>query len=278
MTTTVYFNGAFLPKDEVRISPDDRGFLFADGVYEVARAYGGRFFELDAHLHRLANGLAALEIMGADAHALGEVFTKLLAVNGLSEIRRPRCTRRSHARRGAAHALVPDDAGPPTVYMPNSAVRGARTQGRRRDHHRTGHPVVRCDIKAVALLPTAWPIKRTSRGALEAVFVGTASPSSDLEQASSRWWTARSGRPRLQLHPPSISARWSCLCDQAGLPHRRPRVRGGPAARHGAVLASTTLEVMPIVQVDGRPVRDGVPGPVATRLHGMFRAAAARPR
>ena len=49
----VYFNGKFIREDDSRISPFDRGFLFADGVYEVAKYTGNKFFEFDSHLERL---------------------------------------------------------------------------------------------------------------------------------------------------------------------------------------------------------------------------------
>jgi D-alanine transaminase len=79
-----YFNGAFVPKEEVRISPDDRGFLLADGVYEVTPAYRGRLLRPDAHLERLARGLATLRI-GYDPAPLAEVCERLLDANGLRE-------------------------------------------------------------------------------------------------------------------------------------------------------------------------------------------------
>ena len=78
MSQTVYLNGAYLPLEEARISPEDRGFLFADGIYEVVRAYGGAFFELDAHLERMRRGLAALRIGGVDVPAMESVAAALL--------------------------------------------------------------------------------------------------------------------------------------------------------------------------------------------------------
>ena len=80
---TVYFNGTFLPKSEVRISPDDRGFLFADGVYEVIASYGGRLFEADAHLTRLHRSLRQLRIDEGALPGLDAVCTELLHRNGL---------------------------------------------------------------------------------------------------------------------------------------------------------------------------------------------------
>jgi len=57
-----YFNGQYVSKEDVKISPDDRGFLFADGVYEVIRSYGGRLFKVDDHLSRLSHSLRELHM------------------------------------------------------------------------------------------------------------------------------------------------------------------------------------------------------------------------
>ena len=59
---TVYLNGQFLPKDQARISPDDRAFLFADGAYEVVRAYRGHLFRAKEHWDRFDYSLRALRI------------------------------------------------------------------------------------------------------------------------------------------------------------------------------------------------------------------------
>src|SRR5437660_2277957 len=79
----VYYNGNYLPKSEVAISPDDRGFLFADGIYEVIRAYRGKLFKCAEHLERMAYGLRELGIGGCDPTALESVANRVLKDNGL---------------------------------------------------------------------------------------------------------------------------------------------------------------------------------------------------
>ncbi len=64
---TAYFNGKLLPKDEIKISPDDRGFLFADGIYEVVRWYEGFFYDIESHITRLKRSLRELRINWPDA-------------------------------------------------------------------------------------------------------------------------------------------------------------------------------------------------------------------
>jgi D-alanine transaminase len=277
MTRTVFFNGAFVPKDDVHISPDDRGFLFGDGVYEVVRSYAGRLFELDAHLRRLTNGLAALEIRGVDVPSLGHVFWKLLAHNGLESAD---ATVYLQITRGAAprtHAF-PDPPVPPTMYVEAKPFtpRGDPT---------VGVAVItvpdvrwaRCDIKTVGLLANCQANQRArAAGAIEAVFVrdGVA-----IEATASSFFAVVEDEvrtaPASNYILPSVSrAVVLRLCADAGIPHRETPVFLDDLPRASEVfLAGTTLEVMPVVRVDGRPVRDGAPGPISTRLHGLFHAA-----
>jgi len=78
-----YFNGSFLRKEEIRISPDDRGFLFADGVYEVVRAYGGKPFKMAEHMDRLARSLRETRIDFPGVADLAVAGAKLIARNAL---------------------------------------------------------------------------------------------------------------------------------------------------------------------------------------------------
>ena len=80
----VYLNGDYVEAAEARIPVDDRGFLFADGIYEVTPAYGGRFFLMDRHIDRMLRGLCALRI-DADTSGLSEVHDRLLVENGLTD-------------------------------------------------------------------------------------------------------------------------------------------------------------------------------------------------
>jgi D-alanine transaminase len=78
----VYLNGRFLPIEQAHISPEDRGFLFADAIYEVVRFFRGRPFHLAEHLSRMREGLSALEI-SVDANFYPEMAARLLEADGL---------------------------------------------------------------------------------------------------------------------------------------------------------------------------------------------------
>lgn len=278
MTAIAWFNGSFVPKTDVRISPEDRGFLFADGVYEVVRAYGGRFFALDAHLERMADGLRALEIAGCTPAAMGDAFRTLLQKNGLGSAD---ALVYCQVTRGAAPRthFFPDPAVPPTVYAE------ARPFAPKADPA-VGAAVItvpdtrwaRCDIKTVGLLPNVLANQRArAAGAVEAVFVrdGVA-----LEASASSFFAVIDGEVRTAPNSnyilPSVTRATTLdLCAEAGIPYRETPVFQHELPRASELfLAGTTLEVMPIVTIDGRSVGTGRPGPVASRLNAAFRARA----
>jgi len=110
-----YLNGAYLAKEEILISPDDRGFLFADGAYDVIRAYDGRLFQTEAHLRRLERSLRELRIHGLEMDDLGEVAQKLIHDNRLVA---GDAIVYIQVTRGAARRthVFPDPPVSPTVY------------------------------------------------------------------------------------------------------------------------------------------------------------------
>jgi D-alanine transaminase len=280
MAPLVYFNGSYMPKDQVRISPDDRGFLFADGIYEVARSYGGRFFELGAHLQRMRNGLAALAIDGVRAESLEDVFTTLLERNGLG--REP----------ATVYAQVTRGASPRTHFFPDPPV-AATVYAEAKPFTPKGDPAkgaavitvpdtrwARCDIKTVGLTANCLANQRAhAAGALEAIFVrdGVA-----LEATASSFFAVVDGEvrtaPASNYILPSITRGVVLrICAREKIPHRETPVYLDDLARASELfLAGTTLEVMPIVTVDGKPVGSGRPGPVAQRLGALFRAETSR--
>jgi D-alanine transaminase len=274
MSQTVYLNGAYLPLEEARISPEDRGFLFGDGIYEVVRAYGGAFFELDAHLERMRRGLAALRIGGVDVPGLATVAGSLLERNGLagSDVLVYMQVTRGAARRG--HAF-PQPQPAPTVYA-------APTEFRPKADPAHGVAVVtaadqrwtRCDIKTTGLLANCMALQdAVEADATEALLVRDGVV---LEGTHTSFFGVFEGvvrtAPASNYILPSITRRVALeLCEE----HRIPSLEA-PIFAHelGAAdelfLAGTTMEIMPIVQVDGGPVGDGRPGPVAGRLLELF--------
>ncbi len=148
-----YLNGAYLPLSEARISPLDRGFLYADGVYEVMPVYGGRPFRFGAHQERLGRSLAAISM--EDPHPVAEwraILGELIARNGGGEQYVYWQVTRG-AQHGRTHAPLPRI--PRTVFAfcaPFPATPPALLEQGLACVTATDTRWARCDIKSVALL------------------------------------------------------------------------------------------------------------------------------
>ncbi len=169
----VYLNGQYVEEDQARISIDDRGFLFADGVYEVVHLYGGRTFEWERHLARLERSLQGIGLGGVDVEGLGSVRDRLRAEFPEGEaalyIQITRGTqRRTHAppAPGTIEPTVLVWIRPVTPIFPEMVERGV--------------PVVTVPddrwakvwIKTIGLLPNVLAKgKAIEAGAFEALFV-----------------------------------------------------------------------------------------------------------
>lgn len=168
----VYYNGNYLPKTKVAISPDDRGFLFADGIYEVIRAYRGKLFKCAEHLERMAHGLKELKISGCYPLTLEAIANRVLNENGLEhsdakvyiQITRGASSRNHH---------FPPATTPPTIYLeatPFTSPTELQEKG-------VGAIIVpdqrwgRCDIKTVCLLANTLANQQAfEASAYEAIF------------------------------------------------------------------------------------------------------------
>jgi len=109
----VYVNGEVVPREDARVSPFDRGFLYGDGLFETIRAYAGVPFMLDAHLHRMGASAAALGIPMPERAELGEAVTRLIELNQIGDAYvRITVTRGPHTG-----ALAPAEPAEPTVLV-----------------------------------------------------------------------------------------------------------------------------------------------------------------
>ena len=258
----------------MHLSPDDRGFLFGDGVYEVVRSYGGRFFALDAHLQRMHNGLCELQIRGVDAAAFADICKQLLERNDLSQ---DDALVYMQVTRGAAprsHAF-PNVPTQPTSYAVPSPFqpKGDVTKGVKVI---TAPDIrwTRCDIKSVNLLANCLANHRAQEaGATEAILVrdGVA-----LEATASSFFGVFNGEvrtaPKSNYILPSITRQAALdICREAGISAiETPIHLSELASADELFLAGTTLEIMPIIEVDGRVVGNGRPGPVQQRVYELF--------
>lgn len=276
-----YLNGRYLPKDQIHISPDDRGFLLADGAYEVMRAYGGRLFRAGEHLARLARSLHELGIGGLDATALGQVAERLVHDNDLT---RGDATVYIQVTRGAGSRSrpFPDPPLRPTVYAVASAFVPPVAQ-QQAGVEITLLPDIRwsrCDIKSVALLPSVLAGQRARElGVEEAVFVrdGAITEGTHTNVAALIDGTLVTP-PRSQYVLAGVTRQAVLeLCRELGIPFDEfPILEPWLARAQECLIMSTMIEVMPVIAIDGRPVGDGLPGPVTRRLQQAFAELAHR--
>ena len=272
-----HLNGAVIPAADVQVSAFDRGFLFADGVYEVIPVYGGRAFRLPEHLTRLARSLRELRI--ADPHdpaSWRAHVDALIAANGGGTM-----TVYLQVTRGAELARdhpFPADAAP-TVFACCFAWSGPPEALVRNGAAVITQPDVRwgrCDIKSINL--TANVLARQAAiesGAGESVLVRDGYA---LEGSSSSLLIVDGGTIVTPPDGPQILAGTTRnllreLASQLELPWATepvavPRLR----AANEIWIASTTREVLAVTRLDGAPVGDGRPGRVWKRMHDAFRA------
>ncbi len=276
--STVYLNGSYLPREDAHISPDDRGFLLGDGVYEVTPFYDGVPFCLDRHLDRLRRGLEWMRIE-LDVGALDEVHRRLIAENGLSDA--PTALVYLQVTRGAAprtHYFPPEPV-PPTVYAYAKAWNRPAPERWERGFTAVTVPDrrwSRVDIKTICLLPNAMAFQEAlDRGADDALLVrdGVA-----IEGAHMNFWGVFDGvavtHPCTNHILPGITRGVVLeLAREASIPCReRPIQVEELRSADELFFTGTTGEVRPCVEVDGVKVGDGRVGPVTRRLAELFRA------
>jgi D-alanine transaminase len=272
----VYLNGEFVDHASARVSVDDRGFLFADGVYEVAPVYDGRIFLMGPHLERMQHGLSELRI-NADVDAIADVAERLLDENNL---RSGDATVYVQVTRGAApraHAF-PAPETPATIYVMAKPFKQHPAT-----YFEDGVAAItvpdtrwsRCDIKSIALLPNVLANQQAKdHGAFEALFVRDGAV---IEGSHSNLFAVVDGRLITYNMCGYIlgGITRKLIIDRApevGISVGEEAIRLHDLDRvEELFLSGTTTEVMPISKVDNKLIRDGKPGPVTRKLQQAYR-------
>ncbi len=274
---TVYLNGEFLPLSGAKVSVLDRGFIFGDGIYDVVPVYNRKPFRMAHHLARLESSLAKIGIAPPMTRADWEALV-------LELIRRSPetdCMVYLQVTRGVAkrdHAYpVPPVA--PTVFgmVPPMARPGvaAREKGLRAvsiNDDRWLH----CDIKSVSLLGNVLAKQAAVNAGVDEVIQFR--DDRLTEGASCNIWVVKDG---CLIAPPKDNLvlegiRYGLLEElarDAGIPFAlRPISRAEVADADELMISSAAREVLPVVELDGKPVGAGVPGPVYRRLRLAYDA------
>lgn len=274
MSGTVFLNGEYLPRERAVVPVDDRGFVFGDGVYEVFCAFDGLFFEAEAHLDRLQDGLRGIQIDGGDRtapEALLEVASRLLAENGLREGRASVYVQVTRGVAPRTHYFPPPV--PPTVYV--SAARFTPPAGAcERGAGAITYPDLRwarCDLKTINLLPSVLAKQAAvSAGAAEAILLreGVVTEGSHTTVFAVLDGVLRTHPSGPYILPGVTRALLLRIAAEQGIPVRETAVPADELERvEELFVCGTTMDVLPIVRLDGRPVADGRPGPVTRAMY-----------
>jgi D-alanine transaminase len=278
MSRIVYVNGRYLPFGEAKVHVEDRGYQFADAVYEVCEVRGGRLVDQRRHFERLQRSLGELRIkLPMSLAALGIVLHELVARNrigyGLVYLQ----ISRGVARRDLA---FPQPEIVPTVVATARPLNLVRSDALAK----TGITVMsvpdnrwgRVDIKTVGLLPNA--LARQSaidKGAREAWLVDK--DGAVTEAASANAWIVTKDGKLITRHADHAILRgitravtMEAAKGQGLSFEERSFTLDETYAAREAFITSATQIVMPVVRIDGRTIGDGKPGPVATALRREF--------
>lgn len=271
-----YFNGEYMPHDDIRISPDERGFLFADGIYEVVRWYGGFFFDMKGHAARLKRSLAETSIAWEDAGSFEKIANELIHKNDLGDC----CaTVYIQVTRGTAkrkHSF-PDPPVPPTVYATARRL-ASDTLAWENGISVDVVPDIRwsrCDIKSVALLPNVLMYQKAlDSGSGEVFFVRDGLVT---EASHSNVFLVRDDV--IYTHPESnfilsgiTRKNIIALASENNISLKEEAITADMLPYiHEAFVANTSGEIVPVVKAGDIVIGEGVPGPVTKRLQNLFR-------
>ena len=281
--TLCYLNGEYGPLSQARVSVLDRGFIFGDGIYDVAPVYGRKLFRFDEHMARLDRGLSKIRIRNPlSRNEWLERCRRLVAAHPAEDqLVYIQVTRVFAAR----DHVMPQDIEP-TVFMMASAMKHPTAEQR--------HQGVACisardfrwergDIKSVSLLGNVLARQMSAdKGALETIMFRDGFLT---EASGSNVWIVQEGA---LLGPPKSEHvlegirvdLFRELCEEVGIAYNlRPIPEADVFAADEVLISSATKEVLPVTTLDGEPVGHGAlrgkPGPVYARLHEAYQRAKA---
>jgi D-alanine transaminase len=278
LSRIAYVNGRYLPLREAAVNVEDRGYQFADGVYEVCEVRDGRLIDERRHMDRLVRSLGELRIpMPMSRAALTMVLRETVRRNRVSDGIVYLQVTRGVARRD--HAFPSPGTLPSMVVTARSLDRAANER-----MAADGIAVIsvpenrwpRVDIKSVGLLPNVLA-KQAAReaGAREAWFVDAAGRVTE-GSSTNAWIVTRDGKlvtrhtDHAILRGITRTVLFDLVKDQGlSVEERAFSLEEAYAAREAFVTSASQI-VMPVVRIDGRPVGNGAPGLLASALRRDF--------
>lgn len=270
---TVYLNSEFLPLKDAKISVMDRGFLFGDGVYEVIPVYNGHIFRVDEHLHRLENSLEEIRLENPYSveqwlAIFNTLLDKSLDQSIYLQITRGTADKRDHA--------FPEQVVP-TVFVMCSEVKPFAGKV-------TGIKAITlddirwefCNIKAITLLPNILLRQEAlDEGCAEAILIKQGYVT---EGAASNVFAVIDGVLMTPIKNSSILSGITRdvileLAEKNAIPMSEQVIAQEALIDASEIwVTSSTREIIPVVELDGRPVGAGKPGPLFRQMDALLQA------
>jgi len=266
-----YLNGHFVPLSEAKVSVLDRGFIFGDAVYEVIPVFDGSVFRLSEHLKRLRTSLASAAIPDPlSVHSWTTIVAELIGLH-----RGHDQTIYVQVSRGVAHRdHMPRTDVKPTVFLMSSPLTRLRHSepitAVTIEDFRWG----RCDIKTTSLLANVMSRMHAARlGSQEAIFIRSGLVT---EAAACNVFIARSGVVKTPPLSAQILAGVTRNLLVELLDGTDPSVWEEPISQAELTsadevwLTSSSRELVPVIRIDGKPVGDGLVGPLFQRVKSVY--------
>ena len=277
MSRIVYVNGAYVPEEEAKVSVFDRGFLFADAVYEVTCVLDGRLVDFAGHMARLRRSLGQIEMPAPASDAeIEAIHRELIARNALVEGMIYLQVTRGPADRDFAYPAQPV----PSLVLFTQARTLAESPSQRDGIRVISLPDIRWglrDIKTVQLLAASMcKMAAKKAGNDDAWLVEDGFVTEGT--SNNAWIVTRSGTLVTRdlstsiLHGITRAAVLTLAREAQIRIEERPfsLAEAGEAAE--AFITAASAFVTPVVEIDGRPVGDGRPGPITRRLRELYLA------
>jgi D-alanine transaminase len=276
MARIAYVNGSFVPLDEAKVSILDRGFLFADGIYEVTAVLDGKLIDTPRHMARLERSAREIGMRLAETpDRIEAIEQELVARNGLTEgVVYLQATRGMEDR-----DFLPSPDLAPTLVMFTQAKALVDSPAARAGIAVATVPDIRWgrrDIKSVMLLAQVLAKQEAQRKGAADAWLVTEDGLVTEGASSTAWIVTQDGTlvTRSKSHITLPGCTGDALADliaEMGLTidFRPFSVDEALAAKEAFNSAAGSL-ILPIVSIDGRPVGTGTPGPVTTRLRDLY--------
>ena len=272
---TAYLNGQFLPLDEAKISPLDRGFLFGDGAYEVIPVYSRHPFRIDEHLRRLQQTLDGIRLPNPHTLEQWRALVERIVQEGDADDLSVyiQVTRGADNKRDQA---FPIGVAPTTFIFSAPLITPTAAQ------RKAGIAVIsaldnrwlRCDLKTVALLANVLLRQQAiDAGCVETIMLREGFLT---EGAASNIFVVKDG---VLLAPPKDHRMLAGitydvvleLAAQHGMAYEVREIADAELRVADELwMTSSTKEVLPITTLDGQPVGDGKPGPAARQMYAWY--------